>query len=228
MTDEEYINNISQKRKLMIMNKRIETVLSNKEATPADYFGLINVFDYSTLSVQSNGTSVDTMEMAVNEFMPIHDGYEFLQKCTDTNYIIKGGNVKSVSGKMLDGIDTFMITVELTNGSNVSICIYHTDTNVKKEECEHYYESDVNELYEYLKKAENCRYAIAIDDAFGYKTRFNEATVVLQEEDEDFGYNLHITNGTGITVDLPLVADSCNEIFMKDGDTNDIFLIRPY
>lgn len=208
------------------MNRKIEAVLNNQEAKATDYFELINLFECSSLSVQCDGVSVISME--INQYNPIHDGHEFSQECTDTNYVISGKDIEFISGRLLEDTKTFIISVHMNDGSAVSVCIFNTDTNEKLEEYAGYFEVDATGFYEYLQKAENCKYLVIIDDVYGFKTRFDDATVVLQEISDGYEYNLHVTNGTGTTIDLPLVDDSCNKIFAKEGDTNDAFLVKPY
>lgn len=128
------------------MNKIIETVLSNSEAKATDYFELINVFDYSALSVMRDGNTI--ISMGINEFMPFGDSLELRQKCTETHYTINGSEIKTISGRMLEDTDTFLIEVSMTDDSKVCICIYHTDTNEKIEKFEHYTEYDVYSLKE--------------------------------------------------------------------------------
>lgn len=209
------------------MNKRIETLLSNTEATAMDYFNLVNIFDCSTLSLHNNNGR--TVSMEVNKFRKIYEGFEFLQKCTDTHFDIKEADIMYVSGKMLDEIDTFLITVNMVDGASINICIFHTDTNEKTEEREHYNETDVINLKEYFEDEKHSPLMLMITDAFGFTTKFNGiASLSLLEEDEDFRYMLQISNGMGASVELPLVEDSCNEIYIKESGFADTILIRPY
>ncbi len=209
------------------MNKRIEAVLYNKEAAAADYFELVNIFDHSILSTQSSNAG--SVSLSVNEYTKTHDGYEFRQKCTDTYFSIKADNIKSVSGKMLDGLDTFLISVEMSEGANVNICIFHTDTNEKIESREHYSEIDVISLKEYCENKNYSPMMLQITDNFGFITKFNSvANVSLLEEEEDFKYILQIIDGVGSSVELPLMEDSCNEIYIKESEFADTILIRPY
>lgn len=209
------------------MNKRIETLLNNTKAKATDYFNLVNIFTCSTLSLQNDKSR--TVSMEVNEFRKIHDGFEFLQKCTDTYFDIKEEDVESVSGKMLDDMETFLITVNMVDGARVNICIFHTSTNEKSEECEHYIEADVISLKEYFENENHCPLMLMITDAFGFTTRFNGIEgLSLMEEEEDFRYMLQISNGIGASVELPLEEDSCNEIYIKESSSVDTILIRPY
>lgn len=211
------------------MNKRIETLLSNTEATAMDYFNLVNIFDCSTLSLQNDKSR--TVSMEVNEFRKIHDGFEFLQKCTDTHFDIKEADIMYVSGKMLDEIDTFLITINMVDGASVNICIFHIETNEKTEEREHYNETDVIYLKEYFENEKHSPLMLIITDAFGFSTKFNSVanlSLLEEEEDEDFRYMLQISNAMGASVELPLVEDSCNEIYIKESGFSDTILIRPY
>lgn len=209
------------------MDKRIEKVLNNPKATPEDYFELVNVFDLTELSVQGDSTTT-VMSMLINQFDNIHNGFSFMQKCTTTYYTISNDDIKNVTGKMLDGSDTLLITIEMKDGSFVHICIYHTDTNIKVEIQGDYEESDVISLLDYLNELDNYVANVKIEDSFGIDLNILSATVVMEEDTKEYCFNLHITNGAGTTLDIPLVDDSCNEVYMKHGDHVDSIMVKPY
>jgi hypothetical protein len=209
------------------MNKSIKAVLNNPKATPQDYFELVNVFDLTELSVQGDNNAT-VMSMLVNQFENIHNGFSFAEKCTTTYYTISNEDIKSISGKMIDGSDTLLIKTEMKDGSFVHICIYHTDTNTKAEIQDNYEESDVISLLDYLNKLDGYMANATVEDSFGMGLNILNATVVIEEESEKYRYNLHITNGTGTTFDIPLVDDCCNEVFFKHGNHVDSIMIRPY
>lgn len=209
------------------MNKRIETVLNNKKAKSADYFELVNIFELSSLSLQNDKHRIVSMD--VNEFRKTHDGFEFRQKCTDTHFSIKEDDIQSVSGRMLDETDTFLVTVNLTDGTNVYISIFRVYTNVKTEEQENYKEMDVLSLKEYFDDESHLPRVFSIDDSFGFTTRIDRIVdLSFVEEEEEFRYKLHISNGCGADIEFPLVDDSCNEIYLKESGFADTILIRPY
>ena len=208
------------------MNKNIETVLNNKNTKATDFFELVNTFDYAELTVHKDGNAV--VSIGINQFEPFHSGYLFGQKCNDTHYIIDSADIKSVSGRMLDDMDTFLIEVPMADDSKVSICIYHTDTNEKTEIRESYYESDVFSLLDYFNDKTHKVIMAKVNDTFGFEILFKNIKDCTFEEVEEYQYKLHLVDGNCKTVDFPLVDDSINEIFAKEGITSDIILIRTF
>jgi hypothetical protein len=209
------------------MDKSIEAVLNNAKATPQDFFELVNVFDLTELSVLGDDNTT-VISMMINQFDNIHNGFSFIQKCTTTYYTISNDDIKTVSGKMLDGSDTLLITIEMKDGSFVHICIYHTDTNIKVEIQGDYEESDVISLLDYLSELDNYMANVKVEDSFGMDLNILSATISMEEDTKEYCFNLHITNGTGTTLDIPLVDDSCNEVYIKRGDHVDSIMIKPY
>ena len=209
------------------MNKRIETVLNNKEAKASDYFELVNVFCQSTIFLQ-NGDKRTVVSMEVNEFRGVKGGFEFSQKCSDTSFTIDEKRIKSVSGKMQEGTDMFFLTVEMVDDTTLYICIFHTDTNVKTEVYRNYKETDVLYLKEYFNDKKYTPKNLLIKDMFGFTTEFDAIDKIsLIEEEEDSKYTIQILN-KGVKVEFPLVEDSCNDIYIKKSGFGDMILIRPY
>jgi hypothetical protein len=208
------------------MDKRIEEVLNNPKATPQDFFELVNTFDLSELYIQGDDDTT-VMSMMVNRFENFHSRVSFEQRCTSTRYTISNEDIKTVTGKMVEDSDTLLITVEMKDGSFVYICIYHTDTNIKAEIQGNYVESDVISLSDYLSKLDNYMANVKVEDSFGIDLNITSATVFMEEDIEEHCFNLHISNGTGTTFDIPLVDDSCNEVYMKHGDHVDSIMVKP-
>ena len=121
------------------MSKAVENVLNNKDAKATDYFELVNTYEYSDLSVHKDGNTV--ISMSINAFEEFSGVYEFKQKCSTSHFSIEKSNVESVTGKMLDNMDTCLIEINMKDESKISICVYHTDTNAKREVRERFYES---------------------------------------------------------------------------------------
>lgn len=207
------------------MNKMIETVLNDKEAKAVDYFNLINYFDCASLSLQSG--NID-LSMGINAFQEIHEGFEFSQKCSDTRYAIQKSDIKSVEGKIHEETDSFQIIVSMLDGSKINIFIYHTDTNIKTIEREHYREIGVENLKEYLDSKYHESIMATVRDTFGFTVKLSVTKYAYVSDDDEGGYSLHISDGILTTIELPLVDDSCNEVYIKDGDTFDNILIKPY
>lgn len=208
------------------MNKRIEAVLNNKESKATDYFELVNVFCSSNLYLQKEDKKT-AVSMEINEFKNFKKEFEFLQKCTNTNFTINEKDIKSVSGKMQEGTDMFFITVEMVDGATIYISIPYTDTNTKTEVYEHYEETDVFCLKEYFENEKHNPRILIIEDMFGLVTRFDTIDKISLIEDEYSKYTLQILH-EDVEVNFPLVDDACNDIYIKQNGFGDTILIRPY
>lgn len=202
------------------MSKAVENVLNNKDAKATDYFELVNTYEYSDLSVHKDGNTV--ISMSINAFEEFSGVYEFKQKCSTSHFSIEKSNVESVTGKMLDNMDTCLIEINMKDESKISICVYHTDTNAKREVRERFYESDVFSLMDYLNDDTHKVMLVNIHDAFGLEVKLNDIKNCSLVETEE-AYEMQIDSMT-----FPLVDDSCNEIYIKENSSCDTILIRPY
>lgn len=202
------------------MSKAVENVLNNKDAKATDYFELVNTYEYSDLSVHKDGNTI--LSMSINQFNEVCDGYEFSQKCSTSHFTIEESDVESVTGKMLNGMDTCLIEINMKDGSRVGVCIYHTDTNAKRDVRERFYESDVFSLMDYLNDDTHKAMMVNIHDAFGLEIKLNDIKNCSVVETEK-AYEMQIDSMT-----FPLVDDSCNEIYIKENSSCGTILIRPY
>lgn len=202
------------------MNSRIEAVLNNKDAKVQDYFELINIYEYSQVTLQRDGE--DVISMDINEVEAYPGFFEFREKCTSTHYSLEESNITSVTGRMLDGMDTFLIEADLKDGSKLAVVIYHVDTNEKREVSESYYESDVFSLMDYLNEEDHKVMMAIIHDSFGLEIKMNSVrNCTLTEIEEAFEMQID-------TMTFPLMDDRCNEIYIKEGSVTDTIMIRPY
>lgn len=203
------------------MRTRIEAVLNNKDAKAQDYFELVNIYEYSQVTLQKDGESI--LSMAINEVNTWSDKtFDFRKKCTSTRFTVEESNIVSVTGRMLDNEDTFLIEADLKDGSKLAVIIYHVDTNEKREVSESYYESDVFSLMDYLNEEDHKVMMAIIHDLFGLEIKMNSVrNCTLTETEEAFEMQID-------TMTFPLMDDSCNEIYIKEGSVTDTILIRPY
>lgn len=120
------------------MRTRIEAVLNNKDAKAQDYFDLVNIYEFSQVTLQRDGESI--LSMDINEVNTwVDKTFDFREKCTSTRFTVEESNIVSITGRMLDNEDTFLIEADLKNGSKLAVIIYHVDTNEKREVSESYY-----------------------------------------------------------------------------------------
>lgn len=206
------------------MNQRIKTVLNNQGATVKEYFELINLFDCSSLRLSKEGEPIFSIDF--NAFREYKDIFEFSQKFGNAEYTIKKSDIKSFKAKMLEGMDTFHIVAELVNGFQMGIFIYHTDTNTKVTEYEHYHDIGIEGLKKYLEDERHKPVMVSIRDTYSFKMKLSGIKDVYIAGDEECGYSLCITD-TLASFDISLVDDSCNEVYLKEGHTDSI-LIKPY
>lgn len=203
------------------MRTRIEAVLNNKDAKTQDYFDLVNIYEFSQVTLQRDGESI--LSMDINEVNTWADKtFDFREKCTSTRFTVEESNIVSITGRMLDNEDTFLIEADLKDGSKLAVIIYHVDTNEKREVSESYYESDVFSLMDYLNEEDHKVMMAIIHDSFGLEIKMNSVrNCTLTETEEAFEMQID-------TMTFPLMDDSCNEIYIKEGSVTDTILIRPY
>lgn len=203
------------------MRTRIEAVLNNKDAKAQDYFDLVNIYEFSQVTLQRDGESI--LSMDINEVNTWADKtFDFREKCTSTRFTVEESNIVSITGRMLDNEDTFLIEADLKEGSKLAVIIYHVDTNEKREVSESYYESDVFSLMDYLNEEDHKVMMAIIHDSFGLEIKINSVrNCTLTETEEAFEMQID-------TMTFPLMDDSCNEIYIKEGSVTDTILIRPY
>lgn len=203
------------------MRTRIEAVLNNKDAKAQDYFDLVNIYEFSQVTLQRDGESI--LSMDINEVNTwVDKTFDFREKCTSTRFTVEESNIVSITGRMLDNEDTFLIEADLKDGSKLAVIIYHVDTNEKREVSESYYESDVFSLMDYLNEEDHKVMMAIIHDSFGLEIKMNSVrNCTLTETEEAFEMQID-------TMTFPLMDDSCNEIYIKEGSVTDTILIRPY
>lgn len=208
--------------------KTIEKVLSNTAATAQDYFNLVNQFDYSNITLQKDKKTV--LEMAVNKVEEYGDTIEFLQDCTETHYVLNLSDIQSIEGKLHEDADIFIITVELKDGTKLSICIFHISTNSAALVKESFIEEDVYTLKDSLDEVmenDNKSYLLAkVIDNFGLSMKLNNVQRAYVDEDEE-GFTLYISDNF-TEIKLPLVEDSVNGIYRKKSGCMEEWLIKPY
>lgn len=203
------------------MRTKIEAVLNNKDAKAQDYFELVNIYEFSQVTLQRDGENI--LSMDINEVNTWADKtFDFREKCTSTRFTVEENNIVSITGRMLDNEDTFLIEADLKDGSKLAVIIYHVDTNEKREVSESYYESDVFSLMDYLNEEDHKVMMAIIHDSFGLEIKMNSVrNCTLTETEEAFEMQID-------TMTFPLMDDSCNEIYIKEGSVTDTILIRPY
>lgn len=186
-----------------------------------DYFELVNIYEFSQVTLQRDGESI--LSMDINEVNTWADKtFDFREKCTSTRFTVEESNIVSITGRMLDNEDTFLIEADLKDGSKLAVIIYHVDTNEKREVSESYYESDVFSLMDYLNEEDHKVMMAIIHDSFGLEIKMNSVrNCTLTETEEAFEMQID-------TMTFPLMDDSCNEIYIKEGSVTDTILIRPY
>lgn len=211
------------------MRTRIEAVLNNNDAKAQDYFELVNIYEYSQVTLHRDGNSILSMDInEVNTWSnnvtrnSMDKAFDFREKCKSTRLTIEEKDIVSVTGRMLDGMDTFLIEADLKDDSKLTVVIYHVDTNEKRGVSESYYESDVFSLMDYLNEEDHKVMMAIIHDSFGLEIKMNSVrNCTLTETEEAFEMLID-------TMTFPLMDDSCNGIYIKEGNITDTILIRPY
>lgn len=204
---------------------RISTYLkSSSEPNVEDYFEMINTFEFSQLFKKVNEEIV--VSMNINQYGKYGDRYEFGQKCTDEHYAFYRKDIIGIAGNMIDDTDTFLINITMSDGSLITIFIYHADCRTEiSENCR---EFDVYSLHDYLCDKTHTVMMANIHDLFGLEIRFDNVKSCTLDEVEDYQFELHIDGGNSTSVSFPLVDDSSNEILITEGVCADTIRIHPY
>lgn len=209
------------------MRTRIEAVSNNKDAKAQDYFDLVNIYEFSQVTLQRDGESI--LSLNINEVNTWADKtFDFREKCTSTRFTVEESNIVSVTGRMIDNEDTFLIEADLKDGSKLAVVIYHVDTNEKLESKESYYETDVYSLYDYLNQESHTPMMAIIRDSFGMEIKLNKMRYIALDKETEGSFTLWVTDEEDLSISFPLIDDSCNEIYIKENEVADTILIRPY
>ena len=209
------------------MRERIEAVLNNKDAKAQDYFDLVNIYEFSQVTLKRDGESILSMGINVVDIWS-DKTFDFREKCTSTRFTVEESNIVSVTGRMIDNEDTFLIEADLKDDSKLAVVIYHVDTNKKLESKESYYETDVYSLYDYLNQESHTQMMAIIRDSFGMEIKLNKMRYIALDKETEGSFTLRITDEEDLSISFPLIDDSCNEIYIKESEVADTILIRPY
>lgn len=213
-----------------MMNKTVEALMNGKEVDTQELFELVNDYDITSLSLSDDGKT--NLTMWVNRFEAYKGVFEFSQECTSdgNKYVISQKDILTTKGRWNGKSDTLFITSELENGANLQMMVLHASNSFKETVSEEYRERDVYELQEFLDsvmKEESEWYCILakITDVFGFDLKMrNPMRTYINTLDD---WKLHISDDTN-TFEVPVVDDSCNAFYKKEGETSVEFIIKPY
>ena len=216
------------------MNKTVEKNKAGIKGTPEELFEVVNAFVLTTLSLRTvDGHNV--MSMEVNQFKKVHDGYKFSQKCTGINsvmYLLKENDLVSVDGEYNKKADVFYVTCKLKNDMELLLIIANVSGSEEEIESDGFYETDVYEIKEFMddvlhKKNEWNIILARITDVFGYDLKMRNPFRTYVNTLVDSDWKLHISDDF-TTLEVPVVDDGANLLYMKETDTSKEIIVKPY
>ena len=216
------------------MNKTVETIKAGIKGTTEELFEVVNAFVLTTLSLRTaDGHNV--MSMEVNQFERVHDGYKFSQKCTGFDsvmYLLKADDLVSVDGEYNKKADVFYVTCKLKNDMELLLIIVNVSGSEEEIESDGFYETDVYEIKDFLDDViheKNEWYIILarITDVFGYDLKMRNPFRTYVNTLDDSDWKLHVSDDF-TTLEVPVVDDGVNLLYMKETDTSKEIIVKPY
>ena len=216
------------------MNKTIEAIKAGKKVTTEELFEVVNAYVLTTLSLRTADKN-NVMSMEVNEFKKSHDGYKFSQKCTGFDsvmYLIKADDLVSVDAEYNKEADAFYILCKLKNDMELLLIIVNVSGSEEEIESDGFCETDVYEIKDFLDDVlheKNEWYIILarITDVFGYDLKMRNPFRTYVNTLDDSDWKLHISDDF-TTLEVPVVDDGINLLYMKETDTSKKIIVKPY
>lgn len=216
------------------MNKTIETVKANIKGTPEELFEVVNAYVLTTLSLRT-ADKHNVMSMEVNQFERVHDGYKFSQKCTGFDsvmYLLKAEDLESTHGEYNSEADAFYITCNLKNGMELLMIIVNVSGSEEEIESGGFCETDVYEIKDFLddvlhQKNEWYIMLARITDVFGFDLKMNNPFRTYIDTLDDSDWKLRISDDF-TTLEVPVVDDGVNLLYMKETENSKEIIVKPY
>lgn len=216
------------------MNKTIEAIKNGSKVTTEELFELVNAYVLTTLNLKTSDER-SVMSMQVNQFEKIHEDYRFSQKCTGFDsvmYELKSKDIISVDAEYNQKADAFYITCKLNNAMELTLIIVNVANSEEEIESEGFYETDVYDVKEFLDNViheKNEYYCILarITDVFGFDVKLRNPFRTYVNTLDDSDWKLHISDDF-TTVEVPVVDDGVNLLYMKETDNGKEIIVKPF
>lgn len=216
------------------MNKTIEAIKTGNMVTTEELFEVVNAFVLTTLSLRTSDRN-NVMSMEVNQFEKVHEGYKFSQKCTGFDsvmYLLKAEDLVSTHGEYSSEADTFYITCRIKNGMELLLMIINVSGSEEEIESNGFYETDVYEIKDFLddvlhKKNEWYIMLARITDVFGFDLKMRNPFRTYVNTLDESEWKLHISDDF-TTLEVDVVDDGVNLLYMKETDTSKEIIVKPY
>ena len=216
------------------MNKTIEAIKTGNMVTTEELLEVVNAFVLTTLSLRMANRN-NVMSMEVNQFEKVHDGYKFSQKCTGFDsvmYLLKADDLKSAHGEYNSEADVFYITCKLKNDMELLLVIVNVSGSEEEIESNGFYETDVYEIKDFLddvlhEKNEWYIMLARITDVFGFDLKMRNPFRTYVNTLDESEWKLHISDDF-TTLEVDVVDDGVNLLYMKETDTSKEIIVKPY
>lgn len=216
------------------MNKTIEAIKTGNTVTTEELFEVVNAFVLTTLSLRTSDRN-NVMSMEVNQFEKVHEGYKFSQKCTGFDsvmYLLKAEDLETARGEYNSEADVFYIACKLKNDMELLLVIVNVSGSEEEIESVGFYETDVYEIKDFLddvlhEKNEWYIMLARITDVFGFDLKMNNPFRTYVNTLDESEWKLHISDDF-TTLEVDVVDDSVNLLYMKETDISKEIIVKPY
>ena len=213
-------------------NTTFEAIRNGQEVATENLFGLVNAYNFTDLVVQDENNHA-IVKILVNHFEEYRGMYEFSQTYSDSGvYVAKKSDIVSVESDYREDMDTIFIKCQMDGDKKLFLVIYYASTNFKATESDEYYETDLEDLQDFLENTlgDDAEYQCElarITDKNGMSIKINEPERTYINTLDDSDWRLHISDLSTV-LEVPVTDDDCNAFYRKDdGDTVTI-LVKPY
>lgn len=213
-------------------NTTFEGIRNGQEVATEELFNLVNAYNFTDLVVQDENNHA-IVKIPVNHYEEYRGMYEFSQTYSDSGvYVAKKSDIVSVESDYREDMDTVFIKCQMDGDKKLFLVIYHASTNFKPMESDERYETDLEDLQNFLENtlgddAEyHCGLATFTDkNGMSIKITSPERTYINTLDDSN--WKLHISD-LSMVFEVPVMDDCCNAFYRKeDGNTVEI-LVKPY
>ncbi|MBM6854656.1 hypothetical protein H6B11_10885 [Mediterraneibacter glycyrrhizinilyticus] len=213
-------------------NTTFEAIRNGQEVATEELFNLINAYNFTDLVVQDENNHA-IVKIPVNHYEEYRGMYEFSQTHSDNGvYVAKKSDIVSVESDYREDMDTLFIKCQMDDGKKLFLVIYHASTNFKTTESDEYYETDLEDLQNFLENTlgDDAEYhcgLVRFTDKNGMSIKITSPERTYINTLDDLDWKLHISD-LSMVLEVPVTDDDCNAFYRKDDGDTVIILVKPY
>lgn len=214
------------------MNTTFEAIKNGQEVATEELFNLVNAYNFTDLAVQDENNHA-IVKISVNHFEEYRGMYEFSQTYSDNGvYVAKKSDIVSVESDYREDMDTLFIKCKMDDDKKLSLVIYHASTNFKPMESDERYETDLEDLQNFLENTlrDDAEYhcgLVRFTDMNGMSIKITSPERTYISTLDDSNWKLHISDLLTV-FEVPVMDDVCNAFYRKEDGNTVTILIKPY